>query len=91
MNNPSKENRLSMRKVVVLYLALFALISSASAQVFELDDNGDRTGATHEELSDLNIPIHLGNYDQAYAPIGSGVVLLAALGGTYLLGKKRKK
>lgn len=91
MNNPNKENRRSMRKVVMLYFVIFALISSANAQVFLLNDKGNRTGATHEELSDLNIPIHLEDYDQAYAPIGSGVVLLAALGGTYLLGKKRKK
>ena len=91
MNNPNKENRRSMRKVVMLYFVIFALISSANAQVFLLNDNGNRTGATHEELSDLNIPFHLVNYDQAYAPLGNGLIILAALGGAYLVGKKRKE
>ena len=91
MNNQNKENRRSTRKLVMLCLVLFALISSANAQVFLLNNNEDRTGISHEELSDLNIPIHLVDYDQAYAPIGSGVALFTALGGAYLLGKKRKK
>ena len=40
----------------------------------------------------LIIPIHEQDFDQAeYSPLGSGIVLLAALGGAYLIGKKRRE
>ena len=40
----------------------------------------------------LIVPIHLSDFDQAepFTPVGSGIALLAALGGAYLLKKKRK-
>ena len=91
MNNSNTRNRKSMRKLVMLLFVLFAMIGPANAQVFMMNDNGSRNGADHEELSDLNIPIHLVNYDQAYAPLGNGLIILAALGGAYLFGKKRKE
>ena len=31
------------------------------------------------------------NEEEDYAPLGSGIALLAALGGAYLLGKKHKE
>ena len=91
MNNSNTRNRKSMRKLVMLLFVLFAMIGPANAQVFMMNDNGSRNGISHEELSDLNIPFHLENYDQAYAPLGNGLILLAALGGAYLFGKKRKE
>ena len=41
----------------------------------------------------LIIPIHEVDFDQAepYVPVGSGIAMLAALGGAYLLGKRKKE
>ena len=38
------------------------------------------------------IPFHEVEWDQAnYAPTGGGILLLTALGGAYLIGKRRKE
>ena len=37
-----------------------------------------------------NIPNH-GSTDNENAPLGTGIVLLTALGGAYLVGKKRRE
>ena len=41
----------------------------------------------------LIIPIHEVDFDQAepYVPVGSGIAMLATLGGAYLLGKRKKE
>ena len=63
------------------------------SQVFltQEDLDSERDG----QWSDIGliIPIHEQDFDQAepFAPVGSGIALLAALGGAYLLGKRKKE
>lgn len=74
--------------------ALLLLIASAAqAQVFTTDDElNNRAGGDMDEVLG-RIPYHGVDYDQAnaFAPVGEGILLLTALGGCYLLGKKRKE
>ena len=76
------------RFIVILTLLLLAT-GSLYAQVFIMDDEVEgniRVGASSFELP---APYQGGDLDQ-YLPLGDGVLLLTALGGAYLL-KKRKK
>ena len=76
------------RFIVILTLLLIAT-GSLYAQVFIMDDEVEgniRVGASSFELP---APYQGGDLDQ-YLPLGDGVLLLTALGGAYLL-KKRKK
>lgn len=72
----------------LLLTAVFVMATMvASAQVFLMGDDNSRTGTG--DLS--NVITHGSENDQTnYAPMGGGSLLLAALGGAYLL-KKRKK
>lgn len=76
-------------------VAAFLLAAAANAQVFILSDeefaNNKRANAPG---AGPLAPYQGGDLDQTldnYSPVGSGIALLAALGGAYLLGKKRQK
>ena len=83
--------KLKMKKIMMIVAALLLTASMSQAQIFLMDEEeyGLRDGSLPEEIS-LIVPLHGVTYDQ-YAPIGGGTLLLAGLGGAYLLGKKRKK
>lgn len=89
-----------MKKIVLTAVASLMLVFSAKAQVFVMEEDGNnRAGTSPVEFI---VPDHFENDDQTpgengddpvppHAPLGSGVIVLAGLGGAYLLGKKRKK
>ena len=91
MNN-TKERRV-MRKSCILLVTMLLMALPMRSQVFltQEDLDSERDG----QWSDIGliIPIHEQDFDQAepFAPMGSGIALLAALGGAYLLGKKRRE
>ena len=80
--------------VAVLMMSL-VIVPEMKAQVFMLDyleeAESDRIGCPQVEGLDLPTTPQLGITIDQYAPVGSGIVVLAALGGAYLLGKKNKK
>ena len=90
-----------MKKRIISVMAVLALMSgsmfinNAQAQIFMLDyleeESSDRIGLAQVEGFDLPTTPQLGITLDQYAPVGSGIAVLAALGGAYLLGKKRKK
>ena len=87
----AKENRI-MRKSIILLVTMLMMALPMHSQVFltQEDLDSEREG----QWSDIGliIPIHEQDFDQAeYSPLGSGIALLAALGGAYLLGKKRRE
>ena len=79
------------RTATILTLALLLTAGMAQAQIFLEDDEYNANRANAGE--DLGVvPYHGVTHDQAdWTPLGSGVLLLTALGGAYLLGKKPKK
>ena len=88
-----KHNIRNTKKVFMLMAAILLLSMPLRSQVFltQEDLDSERDG----QLEDLGliIPIHEQDFDQAepWAPVGSGIAVLAALGGAYLLGKKRRE
>lgn len=88
-NNTTK--RAMNKRVLTLAIAML-LAAPAMAQIFLDDESLTNRGwlGDMDELGNI-IPFHEVEWDQAnYAPAGGGILLLTALGGAYLLGKKRK-
>ena len=85
-NTQSKQNM--FRTMVVLLL--MAMASTSQAQVFMMD--GDENYREPEDPQVfINLPQGYGLGVDWYTPVGDGIAVLAALGGAYLLGKRRKK
>lgn len=84
---------INRRKHIIIVALLLLLASAAPAQVFTTDEDVN----LRETAGDMDvlgrIPYHSVDYDQAnaYAPAGEGIMLLTALGGAYLLGKRKKE
>ena len=73
----------------MIVAAVLLMSASADAQVFLLGEDNHREGI--DNVGGF-IPENGVEYDQGeYVPTGGGVLLLVALGGTYLVGKRRKK
>jgi len=91
MNN-GKEGRI-MRKSYILLVAMLLLALPMRSQVFLTQEDLDSERDGQWEDIGLIIPIHEQDFDQAeeFAPIGSGIMMLAVLGGAYLLGKRKEK
>ena len=81
-----------MRKSFMLLVTMLFMAMPMRSQVFLTQEDLDSERDGQWEDIGLIIPIHEQDFDQAenFAPMGSGIALLAALGGAYLLGKKRK-
>lgn len=83
-----------MKKVRIIFsIIAFALALPASAQIFMAEDELNMRKDPEDVLSNVFIPVNGALADQAnpvYTPLGEGILLLTALGGAYLLNKKRK-
>ena len=81
-------NMHSTRRAIVMFL-MMAMAFTAKTQVFMLD--GDENYREPEDPAVfINLPEDYGLGVDWYTPVGDGILLLAALGGAYLVGKKRK-
>ena len=79
----------STRRALALVL-MMAMAMTAKAQVFMMD--GDENYREPEDPQVfINLPQGYGLGVDWYTPVGDGIAVLAALGGAYLLGKRRKK
>jgi len=90
-----------MKKKNIIIAAVFAILFTlastspvhAQGGIFIMDDEEENfRGSTTPPAGGfifIDDPEHDTSLD--YSPIGSGVWLLGALGGAYLLGKRRKK
>jgi hypothetical protein len=88
-NTQSKHGKQNMFRTIAVLL-LMAMTFGAKAQVFMMD--GDENYREPEDPSVfVNLPQGYGLGVDWYTPTGSGLVLLAALGGAYLIGKRRKE
>ena len=78
------------RKFLVVLTALLLMAGSSQAQIFIADDEFEGILRHGESEYVLVVPVQGTDADQ-FTPIGNGLFVLAGLGATYLLGKKRKK
>ena len=79
-----------MKKISATLLLIISFSVTSKAQVFIIDDELDNPRIQSEEFFIDNPGWH-GSGEDWYTPVGSGVLLLAALGGAYLIGKKKQK
>ena len=86
-----------MKKRIISAIAILALmfgaavLPQANAQIF-VTDNEEAVGVARNPDGSLDLPampILDVTYDQM-APLGEGLLLLTAMGGLYLMGKRRK-
>jgi len=93
-NNSMNQNRTRKAIVMVAFLGILALTlcpGRVMSQIFLTQDdmeNSLRAQAPEEFV--IPVPYEGGDLDE-YLPLGSGVCLLAGLGGAYLLSKRRKR
>ena len=86
MNN--KMNNTIKRVIAVLGL-LLVMFGPVQAQVFIMDE--DMEGNIRLGETEFVVPVPYQGTDlDEYLPLGDGVMLLTALGGAYLLRKRKK-
>ena len=77
------------RKFLVVLTALLLMAGSSQAQIFIADDEFEGILRHGESEYVLVAPVQGTDADQ-FTPVGNGLLVLAGLGATYLLGKRRK-
>ena len=82
-------HKMQATRRVVAVLLFMGMAFTAKAQVFMMD--GDENYREPEDPAVfVNLPSNFGMGTDYYLPIGDGMLLLAALGGAYLVGKSKK-
>ena len=93
-----------MKKLTITLALVLGLAMTTFAQggsMFHRENSGDNGNAVYQDRSYFSkadgdtpimpgLPIH-GSNESQNAPLGSGIVLLTALGAAYLVGKKRRE
>ena len=88
-----------MKKLIMTTAIILGLGFTTFAQdgMFHRANSGENAtslyeskGFTKDGIGGPNLPGH-GGTDDADAPLGSGVAMLTALGGAYLVAKRRKE
>lgn len=79
-----------MKKILIILTLFITLAAPLRAQVFMLDGDENYRDPEDPQVF-VNLPNEYGNPNDIYTPVGNGVILLAALGGAYLLSKKSKR
>lgn len=80
-----------MKKILLIFTLLLTLAAPMRAQVFIMEeDENQRVENVFGNGEWNNIIVHGSPDDQTnWVPLGGGVMLLAALGGAYLLRNKK--
>ena len=80
-----------MKKILLIFTLLLTLAAPMRAQVFIMEeDENDRVDNVFGNGQWNNIIVHGSPDDQTnWVPLGEAVLLLSALGGAYLLRKKK--
>ena len=96
MRNESKKenrkmiNRKMNRRTVLIVSFLMLMAMPLKAQVFIQEDEFEGVLRSGYEDFGLIVPYEAGDADQ-FLPLGDGLLVLAALGGAYLIGKRKKE
>ena len=84
-----------MKKILLVLAIVFTMCFGVKAQhgnsdaFFNNRGSDNRTGG--ENAFSMSLPGSHGSDSDAPAPLGSGLLILSALGGGYLIAKKKKK
>ena len=82
-----------MKKTLKILTLILLLATTAQAQIYTGEGEGNNRLEGLEPSNGLYVdnPNGHGYGTDYYAPLGEGILLLAALGGAYLCGKRRKQ
>ncbi|MBQ3844335.1 MAG: hypothetical protein II817_05050 [Bacteroidales bacterium] len=83
-----------MKKILLTFAIILTMVFSVSAQdgFFRSDNSGERTDTPIPGVDEPLVPHgSFGIGDQDAAPLGSGLLVLTALGAGYALSRKREK
>ena len=89
---------MNRKKRIFALLVMLALAGSTEAQIFNTDTEGNNTRSQNSNLFELN---GFGNTttdgnneslnnNEINTPIGSGILLMAGMAGTYAMMRRRK-
>ena len=91
MKTMNRHNTMKKRLITLIFTILMT-VSSAMAQVFIMEDDGALNARDPEGGIVFNVMVNSQDVsNDQFVPLGSGIAVLAALGGAYLLGKRRKE
>lgn len=79
-----------MKKTLAILTLTLLLAGAAQAQIFIEEGNAPTRATTTEVPAWVDNPVHGESVDH-YLPLGDGLLVLTALGGLYLLERKRIK
>lgn len=80
-----------MMKITMMVMMVLMLASAPlKAQIFIMDEEFEGQMRTQYQDFGLIVAIEGDDYDD-FTPLGDGVLALTALGGAYLLTKRKKK
>lgn len=81
-----------LKKITILVLGLM-IATSMQAQILVMEGEQNNLRNVTTDNGDLNnVIFHGSENDQSnFTPLGDGIMLLAALGGAYLVGKRKNK
>lgn len=77
------------RRVIVLFLFM-TMSLTMKAQVFMMDGDENYREPENPQVF-AGLPENYGLGVDWYTPVGDGILLFAALGGAYLLNKRKKR
>lgn len=81
-------NMQKRRRVIVLLLFMIMSLTM-KAQVFMMDGDENYREPENPQVF-AGLPENYGLAVDWYTPVGDGILLFAALGGAYLIGKRKK-
>lgn len=87
----NKKMNNTIKRVIAVIGLLLVMFGPVQAQVFIMDE--DAGGNIRIKESEFTVPAPYQGTDldeYEYVPLGDGVLLLTALGGAYLLRKRKK-
>ena len=82
-------HKMQATRRVVAILLFMGMAFTAKAQVFMMDADENYRDPEDPQVF-AGLPSNFGMGTDYYLPVGDGIVLLAALGGAYLLGKRKR-
>lgn len=79
-----------MKKTIAILTLCLLMATAAQAQIYVTENEANQ----RDPIEEPNVwPLNPQTHDQGnddYAPVGDGLLLLTALGGAYLLGKRKR-
>ena len=89
----NKKGDYKMKKILFAIAIVLTISLTANAQgrdsFFSWNDADNETNRYTNDTTDFNLPVQHGSNDDTTVPVGSGLLIMTALGAAYALKKKQ--